>query len=305
MTAVHSRIALGTVQFGLLYGATNQTGQVPAAQVEAILAAAAAHGVDTLDTAALYGDSETVLGRALEGKRQAFRIVTKSAKRLDSTTGTMARDAIRRDLELSLTRLGQPSLHALLAHDPAELLGQHGDARWRAFNDARAEGLIERIGLSVYSGQDIDRALKLLAPDLIQAPFNALDQRLLAGGQLARIAASGTALHVRSVFLQGLLLQPTEAIEPRFAALTPHLKALDHLAAAHSLSRLALLLALVLSQPGVERLVLGVTTAREFGEIAVAEQAALAVKDALRYVSDEPLDETMLNPAQWHLLPSP
>lgn len=299
-----SRLALGTVQFGLPYGATNRTGQVPAGEVEAILLAAHEHGVDTLDTAALYGESETVLGRALQAQQHlSFRIVTKTAKRLDLTSATLVQDAVRRDLEASLVRLGCARVHAILAHDSAEVLGPFGEARWRALSDARDEGLVERIGLSVYSGEDVDTALARLDPDLIQAPFNALDRRLIAGGQLGRLAASRTALHVRSVFLQGLLLQPAHDIEPRFAALAPHLVALDRLGDAQGVSRLALLMALVLEHESIERLVLGVTSAAEFAEIAAAEKAGLEGLGELEYTLAEPLNEAILNPSQWHLLP--
>ena len=53
------RLILGTAQFGLPYGISNQRGQIPEAEVAAILAEAAKAGIDTLDTAAAYGSSET------------------------------------------------------------------------------------------------------------------------------------------------------------------------------------------------------------------------------------------------------
>src|SRR5262245_62959827 len=75
VTSPRHKLGLGTVQFGLAYGVTNASGQVPRADVAAILAAALAAGVDLFDTAAAYGESETVLGELLPEK--PLRLVSK------------------------------------------------------------------------------------------------------------------------------------------------------------------------------------------------------------------------------------
>lgn len=60
---MHSRrLALGTAQFGMRYGVANRVGQVPAGEARRILERARTAGMDTLDTAAAYGASETLLG---------------------------------------------------------------------------------------------------------------------------------------------------------------------------------------------------------------------------------------------------
>lgn len=69
-----SKLALGTVQFGLEYGINNQAGQVSPEAIARILSECRLHGVDTLDTARTYGTSEAVLGQQdLTG----LRVVTK------------------------------------------------------------------------------------------------------------------------------------------------------------------------------------------------------------------------------------
>src|SRR5262245_7437661 len=104
MPAVAS-LALGTVQFGLDYGVTNRAGRVAASEIDAILALAADSGIDTLDTAALYGDAEEVLGAGLARVGSSFRIISKTAKRLEVASPGEAADRLRRDLEVSLERL--------------------------------------------------------------------------------------------------------------------------------------------------------------------------------------------------------
>ena len=68
------KLALGTVQFGLDYGVSNISGQVGVSEVRSVLQEARRHSIDTLDTAAVYGNSESVLGEI--GVDQ-FNIITK------------------------------------------------------------------------------------------------------------------------------------------------------------------------------------------------------------------------------------
>ena len=71
------RIALGTVQFGMPYGIANQTGQVSAGEGRRIVQIGADFGVDTIDTAIGYCESEDVLGQI---GVSSFRVITKLPK---------------------------------------------------------------------------------------------------------------------------------------------------------------------------------------------------------------------------------
>lgn len=68
------RIALGTAQFGLDYGISNLGGQTSHSELQAILELASESGIDCLDTAIGYGNSEENLGRA---GVDSFKVVTK------------------------------------------------------------------------------------------------------------------------------------------------------------------------------------------------------------------------------------
>src|SRR5690606_8086920 len=116
-----SRIALGTVQFGLDYGVANTRGRVTPDEVARILALAADAGVRTLDTAVAYGDSERVLGQfPLAG----FDVVSKLPAH-DEPFRDIA-GWVSREVEGSLRRLGIEQLDALLLHRPAQLLADTG-----------------------------------------------------------------------------------------------------------------------------------------------------------------------------------
>lgn len=293
------RLGLGTVQFGLDYGVTNAGGRVPADAVAAILDYARARGVRLLDTASLYGESEAVLGEL--SASAAFDIVTKTPKFGSCHSPAEAASLLRSGMDRSLSNLRADAVHGLLLHDAGDLLGPFGEALWRGLEDLRSQRLVAHIGASVYDGREIDTILGRYGPDIIQLPTNAVDLRLATGGQLDRLARRGVEVHARSIFLQGLLLQPPAAVEERFAAIRPSLAGLRDRFAAAGFSMMEGLIASVLSRRGIERIIVGCTSVGELAEIAAAVQA---VGDRILDFDLDPFaidDPQLLNPALWRM----
>lgn len=291
-----SRLALGGAQFGLDYGITNRAGQVDQQEVAAILALAAESGVDTIDTARLYGDSEQILGCQLPAG-SCFRIVSKTVK-FSGLSADQAVQQLHAAFAASLQALRRPSVYALLIHDPRDLAGPTGPKLWSALEQLKAADRVEKIGVSVYEPEEADRLLERFPLDLIQVPFNALDQRLVEGGQLQRLASAGVEVHARSLFLQGLLLSPLDQIPPNFAPVRSALAVLDAEFARHGLTRLEGLLAIGLSRNEIARFVVGVTTAIELRAIILAAARVGTMKD-LQIASCARIDTLFLNPARW------
>ena len=267
-------LGLGTAQFGSDYGVTNSRGRVPAGEIEPILRFAAANGVQVLDTAAAYGESEVALGRAL-WQGHPFRIVTKVAPR------TMARESFLRSLE----KLRQDCVYALLVHHAVDLT----DALVEQLLDLKRQGLVSRIGASFYDASEIRRARAVLAPEIVQVPVSIADQRLVRDGTLARLHGEGVEIHARSVFLQGLLLADAQ----RMPAPLRHIEAY---AKAAGVSRLALALEFVAQLQEVDVALVGVTGLDDLQAIVAASRTALGHRD----LSDLAVnDEMLLNPSRW------
>lgn len=258
------RIGLGTAQFGMDYGITNAHGRVGEYDVGTILDAAEAAGITILDTAHLYGVSEEVLGRFDAGHR--FKVVTKTPK------GCTA-DELRSAFHGSLSHLGR--VYGLLLHDPDDI------ALWGVLEGLKAEGLVEKIGVSIYDPIEIpDHPI-----DIIQVPFNALDTRVLDGGYLGQLHRKGVEIHARSIFLQGCLL----ADEP------PHLGEFIKQMRGDR-DRLEWALGAVFSCPHIDTFLCGVTSVEELTKILVAAER---VKGASMHYIAPPVDERYLNPARW------
>ncbi len=248
------RLALGTVQFGLPYGVANATGQVPQAEVRAILQLARQQGVDVLDTAMDYGHSESVLGKA---QVNDFKVITKLPGMPDgvSDPGSWVEQHVR----ASLARLGLLRLHGLLLHRPRQLLGPQGPALVKSLHRLKAQGLVERVGFSIYDPLELDSLLPVMRPDLVQAPLNLMDRRLVNTGWLARLHELGVAVHARSVFLQGLLLMPARSRPAQFSPWNHLWQRWDDWVHMHGASSArAACLSFVLSHTAIERAVVGV-----------------------------------------------
>lgn len=201
-----SRVVLGTAQLGLDYGIANRAGRPDPARAEVLLARAWREGVRMLDTARAYGAAEAVIGAFLRAHPECpFRVVTKLSPGDDADPESAIAD--------SAARLGDP-VAAMLLHDSA-MLDQWAGSLGRALRRAVADGRIQATGVSVYTPEEFARALEADGLDIIQAPFNALDRALLEKGLLDHAQRRGKTVHLRSVFLQGLL---TMDAPPAFAA---------------------------------------------------------------------------------------
>lgn len=291
------KLGLGTVQFGLDYGITNPAGRTPPDEAGAMLRHAAAHGVETLDTAALYGQAESVLGGTLP-RPHAFRIVTKTLPLDGGLPPAEALAGVRAGFIDSLRRLGEPRVAALLAHRVDDLLGPHGNALLDLLHDLKAEGLVEKIGASVYTPEDVERLLERGPIDIVQLPLNALDQRHLAGGSLAALKAAGVEVHVRSAFLQGLLLAASPALPAALLGLAPKLRDWRARCAELGLPPLQASLAFLKGLAGVDVVVCGATRLAEWRDIVSAWTAAQALPQ-MTLKDLAVADDKLIDPRHW------
>jgi aryl-alcohol dehydrogenase-like predicted oxidoreductase len=289
-----SRLALGTVQFGLPYGISREGGKVPAEEVEAILRLAAENSLDTLDTGAAYGDSEKVLGEIL-GDDERFAIVTKTTPIRTPSIDRAAVDRIEKAFFESLRLLRRRRVSALLVHDARDILNPGGDLLWARLEALRDRGLVGKLGVSVYDGEEIDAALLRYPLALVQAPLSVFDQRLIASGRLERLAAANVEVHARSAFLQGLLLMDAEAGAAKAPAARGHLAAWREAVAAAGTSALSAALGLALSQPAVGRAVIGVHSAAHLAACLAAVRRA----PSLDYASLACPDLDVIDPRRW------
>lgn len=263
------RLAIGTVQFGLSYGVANTVGRTTPQEAKRILLVAEEGGLDTMDTAAAYGDSETVLGTL---GIDAWRVISKVPPVKGATTDGC--EWVLTNLRASLQRLNLTRLDGLLLHHAADLLGPAGESIAAGLIEAKQLGLVDKIGYSIYSPSLLPELVARMVPDLIQAPLNALDQRLVNSGWLARLSDTGTEVHTRSTFLQGLLLMPPANRPAYFDSWTDVLARWDAFVAAEGGCPLSASLGYIKAQAEVSRVVVGVDSTRHLEQLLTAWEKA-------------------------------
>lgn len=245
-------LVLGCAQLGLPYGVANRTGQPDVGCANEILACAFESGLRVLDTAAAYGESEVVLGRAGVSH---WKVITKIPA-LKHIPDEKVAQAVRERTFRSLERLRLESLHAVLAHDHNDLVGDRGQRFCDALLGLQSEGLFDLCGVSVYAPGDLQDSM-LESADIVQAPANVLDQRFITSGMAQKIRDRGQQFHVRSLFLQGLLLMPAADRPEYFRPWSHELERFDAHVAETGLDPLSFCLEYVARQSQVDRCVVG------------------------------------------------
>ncbi|MDR2591731.1 MAG: aldo/keto reductase [Chitinispirillales bacterium] len=241
------KLCLGTVQFGLDYGINNARGKVPADEVSRILKFAGDSGIDMLDTAGAYGDSESVLGEAMAKIGEEFRIITKYP------ANTEIRPLQR--IDASLSQLKIERIYGYLFHNYSIFCERRDYID--DFVKIKESGKSERIGFSLYYPSEAEYILKNSVPcDIVQIPYSIFDQRFAY--LFPELKARGIDIHVRSIFLQGLFFMAPEKLDAGFDSVKSKLTEINRLAEAHSINIAALCLAFAHHNPDISYIVIGV-----------------------------------------------
>ena len=255
-----NRIVLGGAQLGLPYGILNGGETLSREEVARILDTAVDHGIDSIDTAIAYGQSESIIG---ETSQNRFNIISKLPP-LPVDISNVS-EWVHSQVQGSLSRLKCTSLDALLLHRPQDLTGAQGAELYAAIGSLMAEKMIHRFGVSIYSPDDLEGIIGTFDIQVVQAPLNVFDRRIL--GITNHLSALNIEVHVRSVFLQGVLIANPKDRPQRFEPWSEHLAQFDEWVRSSGVSAMACCLGFALQQPGIAKLVIGTTSAKSLDEI--------------------------------------
>jgi hypothetical protein len=255
-----NRIVLGGAQLGLPYGILNGGETLSREEVARILDTAVDRGIDSIDTAIAYGQSESIIG---ETSQNRFNIISKLPP-LPVDISNVS-EWVHSQVQGSLSRLKCTSLDALLLHRPQDLTGAQGAELYAAIGSLMAEKMIHRFGVSIYSPDDLEGIIDTFEIHVVQAPLNVFDRRIL--GVTNQLSALDIEVHVRSVFLQGVLIASPQDRPHRFEPWSEHFALFDEWVHSSGLSAMACCMGFALQQPGIAKLVIGTTSAESLDEI--------------------------------------
>lgn len=291
---MRSKLALGTVQWGVRYGVSNHAGQTPIEEVRQVIDLALDSKINLLDTAALYGQAEEVIGQFAS---MQLEVVSKTPRLGPYDSQAAVHKALEVACLSSLARTRKKHFYGYLVHNAADLEGDQGQWVMESLMKLKSQGLIQKIGVSVYDSDQIQSVLEICKPDLVQLPINVLDRRLLKDGSLKKLKEQGVEIHARSAFLQGLLLMKPDEIPSYFDPIQPVLKSWVERVRSIGQTPLAAALAFVRDLELIDQIVLGVENSIQLKQIINAfDIGQCPFSDDLVC-----LDPRFVDPSQWVL----
>ena len=285
-----NRLALGTAQFGMKYGIANKSGQVTQNEASTIIKASFARGFDTIDTAMSYGESEQLLGQiGIDNWRIVSKlpVVPTDCNDVSSWASVLVDESLR--------RLNTAKLYGLLLHRPQQLLESKGDKVYSALESLKRDGRVQNIGISIYNPLELRGIFDRYKIDLVQAPFNVLDRRLIETGWLQKLFEQGTELHVRSVFLQGLLLMKPDDRPLKFGRWSHIWNKWDEWLAYSGLTPLEACLRHAMSYKQISKVIVGLDSLNQLHEISLASVGPMLESPEELGT----LDTNLINPYNW------
>jgi aryl-alcohol dehydrogenase-like predicted oxidoreductase len=294
-----SEISLGTVEIGLDYGiARNGQAERPTeAEAAAILHRALDLGVNFIDTARAYGDSEGIIGRALKSRRKEFVLCSKALSHAGETFNTL-RNRVTESVTTSLRLLGAETIDIMMVHSaPLEVIVRGEMAA--ILEDLRAEGKFRWIGASVYGEDAALAAIHSGKYDCLQVAYNALDRSVERVG-LAGAEGGGIGVVARSVLLKGALTSRYQYLPDSLAPLKAAASGLNVLAAGSGLSLPELAYRFVLSRPVPHTALVGASTLHELESAVRFAESGPLPEELIEQIRDIAVEQQeVLNPATW------
>jgi len=301
-----SKLTLGTAQLGLNYGIANFTGKPDTSSALNILKIAWENGISTFDTAPVYGNSEELLGKfihtVVKNKKKDINIISK-LKPIEINK-EISRDNLynftKDQVIKTLDNLMLKKLPIYLIHHAPDIDLKNG-LIVDCLNQLKKEGLINRIGISIYNPREIQSILKYKEIDIIQVPLNIFDQRLIKKGLLKRLKKRNFTIFARSIYLQGLFFIPPEKTPINLEIAKLPLLKLRNISKKYNISIVNLAFLFVRDLTEITSIVVGVEKIEQLRENLKLLNANPLSRDVLEEIveSFSNIPEKIINPSLW------
>jgi len=279
---------LGGVQFGQAYGVSNSiNSEIDDDELKQILEFAFFNNIRTIDTAQGYGNSESRLGRHSNG----FEFITKITIDKDDEL------TIKESLFDSLAKLRKKQLYGVLIHRSSDLNDSYKRKElFKALDFFKSENLIKNVGISIYDPQELVHSMKFYDFDIVQAPLNIFDTRLIRHDIYNDILKKNIKIHARSVFLQGLLLMKIDRIPAYFSPWMSDIKRVDNFFRKQDINKINYMINFVESFQNVESII-GVQSFQELKDIVESTKISNHTEFYHPDLSDSDIE--LINPSKW------
>jgi aryl-alcohol dehydrogenase-like predicted oxidoreductase len=206
------------------------------------------------------------------------------------------KDWVEKEFKLCLERLNIKYLYGLLIHQTESLDGEKGKIIIDSLNNLKSRNLVEKLGVSIYDVEELEKVNKLIDVDIVQAPLNIVDRRLETSGWLSKLYKNNVEIHTRSTFLQGLLLMPRSKIPTKFNKWSKIWDRWNNELNKNNLDAITACLSYPLSLPEVDKIIVGVENINQLNEIVLASKQKIKNVNWSFMISN---DQMLVNPSNW------
>jgi len=286
---ISSKLIIGTAQFGLNYGINNNKGMLSEREIFKILDFSYERNLTTLDTASGYGKSEEIIGKYFSNNiDKNFEVITKL---------NIINNEFKESITSSLKKLKIGYIDVLLFHSFDQYYFYKNSLN--EFNRKFKKNLYGKIGVSLYTRKEVEEVLLDSEIDVIQAPFNLIDNESIRGELYKKIKKSGKELHTRSVFLQGIFFKPFDKIPSKLKPLIKPLTRINDLCYRHKISKNDLSIRYCVDKDYIDKVLIGIDSLSHLKENYNSQFKSL---NKLVYKKIDSLIFTktkLLNPSLW------
>ena len=247
------------------------------------------NNIKIVDTANVYGNSEYRLGKLGFSK---FKLVSK----LPVSKPSQNRFAwVLKNIKKSLKKLKIKKIYGMHVHNTKYLLDKKGYQIFNGLVKAKKDGLIKKIGVSIYTVQELKKIISKFKIDLVLIPFNIFDQRMLKSNILNDLKKQNIEIHTRTTFLQGLLLLKKNKIPKQFYKFKRYFENWYKLCNKLKTPKFKICLRYALSNKYIDKVIVGIDSSKQFKMLI---NSAGFIKTKINSV-DASKEINLINPSKW------
>jgi aryl-alcohol dehydrogenase-like predicted oxidoreductase len=285
------RFVLGTANLADNYG-INNSNIIKNSSFKKIFLFLKKNRIFFIDTAYSYKNAEKNLSKF---NLKNFEIISKlpvlqSRKNMDKVENRIINYVYK-----TLKNLKINHFYALLIHNTKDLKGKEGEKIFNTLRLLKKNGVIKKIGFSIYSPNELDKYFFKFKPDLVQGPLNIFDQRMLRSGWIKRLNNKSVEFHARSIFLQGLLLKKSKLIPKKFQKFYRIFDKYHSWLRKNNINSFEACLSFVFSIKIVDKIILGIDNVDQLNQIINTK----LIKKKLNFKQLNCFNNKLINPSTW------
>ena len=285
-----NKIILGSANFDQIYGIKKNF--IKKSEIKKLFNLALKNKIKTIDTSPLYNKSEKIIGLL---NKNRFKVISKIPKPPKNIKRENIRKWLKQKVMISLKNLKIKKFECLLLHNANSLLCKNGDEIYKGIRNMKINGFTSKIGVSIYDFNVLDKILKKFKFNLIQAPFNILDRRLVEKGWLKKLKKRKIEVHARSIFLQGILLLKHNRLPKKLIKLNKKLMVWENWLKKNKFSSLQVCLSFVLNQSQLDGIVVGYNNTNQLNQILKLKQ----IKNNFSLPNLNIKNKKLIDPREW------